>query len=284
MRGWNGSNEDCRLPECAAAGLRVRARRESWSAPRISRSRFCWAKSWRSRSSGAWMFRWSAKLNLGGTLLAHEALIKGSIDLYPEYTGTALTAVLKQPPFPDARAVLGAVRAAYQKQWQLEWLSPLGFNNTFAMMVRGETARAGKLTTLSDAAAAQPWRMGVGYEFKKPRRRTRRLTEDLQPAAERRAGRDGSGAALLRAPESQGGHDRGQFHRRDGVGPGRDDPRRTTGIIFRRTSAPWWCGQKPCRDFRNFAKPWSNWPESCLMPPCENSIMLSMVNIVRRRR
>ncbi len=106
------------------------------------------------------------KLNLGGTLLAHEALAKGLIDLYPEYTGTALTAVLKQPPFPDARAVLGAVRAAYQKQWRLDWLRPLGFNNTFAMMVRGETARGSKLATLSDAARGQPWRMGVGYEFK----------------------------------------------------------------------------------------------------------------------
>ena len=60
------------------------------------------------------------KLNLGGTLLAHEALVKGSIDLYPEYTGTALTAVLKRPPFPDARAVLAAVRADYQKQWRLD--------------------------------------------------------------------------------------------------------------------------------------------------------------------
>jgi len=106
------------------------------------------------------------KLNLGGTLLAHEALVKGSIDLYPEYTGTALTAVLKRRPFPDARAVLNAVRADYQKQWRLAWLSPLGFNNTFAMIVRGETARGAGLATLSQAAASHPWRMGVGYEFK----------------------------------------------------------------------------------------------------------------------
>jgi osmoprotectant transport system substrate-binding protein len=106
------------------------------------------------------------QLNLGGTLLAHEALVKGSIDLYPEYTGTALTAVLKQPPFPDARAVLGAVRASYQKQWQLDWLNPLGFNNTFAMMIRGDAARSAKISTLSTAAAAQAWQMGVGYEFK----------------------------------------------------------------------------------------------------------------------
>lgn len=107
------------------------------------------------------------RLNLGGTLLAHEALVKGSIDLYPEYTGTALAAVLKRPPFTDARAVLAAVRTDYRKQWHLAWLSPLGFNNTFAMIVRGETARGAKLATLSEAAAHQPWRMGVGYEFQK---------------------------------------------------------------------------------------------------------------------
>jgi len=106
------------------------------------------------------------KLNLGGTMLAHEALVNGDIDLYPEYTGTALTAVLKQPPISDRAAALNQVRAAYQKQWQLDWLPPLGFNNTFAMIVRGETARAANLKTLSQAAAAQPWRMGVGYEFK----------------------------------------------------------------------------------------------------------------------
>ncbi len=106
------------------------------------------------------------KLNLGGTLLAHEALVQGSIDLYPEYTGTALTAVLKQSPFPDARTVLGAVRDAYQRRWHLTWLPPLGFNNTFAMVIRGEAARAGKLTTLSEAAAAHAWRLGAGYEFK----------------------------------------------------------------------------------------------------------------------
>jgi glycine betaine/choline ABC-type transport system substrate-binding protein len=107
------------------------------------------------------------KLNLGGTLLAHEALVQGSIDLYPEYTGTALMAVLKQPPATDPAAAWAAVRAAYHSQWKLAWLSPLGFNNTFAMMVRGETARAGHLATLSDAARAGPWRFGVGYEFER---------------------------------------------------------------------------------------------------------------------
>jgi osmoprotectant transport system substrate-binding protein len=62
--------------------------------------------------------------------------------------------------------VLNQVRDTYRRQWHLSWLRPLGFNNTFAMIVRGETARNGKLTTLSDAAAArQAWKLGVGYEF-----------------------------------------------------------------------------------------------------------------------
>jgi glycine betaine/choline ABC-type transport system substrate-binding protein len=105
------------------------------------------------------------KLNLGGTLLAHEALVNGSIDLYPEYTGTALTAILKQPAVRDPAAAIETVRAAYVRQWQLRWLDPLGFNNTFAMMVRGDVARAAKVTTISDAARNRAWHMGVGYEF-----------------------------------------------------------------------------------------------------------------------
>jgi glycine betaine/choline ABC-type transport system substrate-binding protein len=105
------------------------------------------------------------RLNLGGTLLAHEALVAGSIDLYPEYTGTALMAVLKRPPAADPANVLADVRAAYHAQWKLAWLAPLGFDNTFAMIVRGDAARANQLATLSDAARAGPWRLGVGYEF-----------------------------------------------------------------------------------------------------------------------
>ena len=106
------------------------------------------------------------RLNLGGTLLAHEALVRGAIDLYPEYTGTALTAILKQPPDADRAAVLEAVRSRYLRQWKLSWLAPFGFNNTFAMMVRGETARSAGLATISDAARAHPWRLGAGYEFR----------------------------------------------------------------------------------------------------------------------
>ncbi len=102
------------------------------------------------------------QLDLGGTLLAHEALLRGSIDLYPEYTGTALTAVLKRPPAPDPKRVFDAVREAYQRQWQVAWMPPLGFNNTFAMVVRRDENPG----TLSAAAAARAWRLGMGYEFR----------------------------------------------------------------------------------------------------------------------
>ncbi len=108
------------------------------------------------------------KLNLGGTLLVHQALIHGQIDLYPEYTGTALTAVLKLPPLSDANEVLNEVRVEYAKRWKIDWLEPLGFNNTFAMVVPGGAARGARLETLTDAARRGPpggWALGAGYEF-----------------------------------------------------------------------------------------------------------------------
>lgn len=106
------------------------------------------------------------KLDLGGTLLAQQALRNGEIDLYPEYTGTALTAVLKLPPSSDPAAVLQRVRGAYRQRWRLEWLDPLGFDNTFAIVVRGPQARAERIESLSDAARRkQGWTLGVGYEF-----------------------------------------------------------------------------------------------------------------------
>jgi glycine betaine/choline ABC-type transport system substrate-binding protein len=106
------------------------------------------------------------KFNLGGTLLTHEALVSGALDLYPEYTGTALTAILKEKPPADAGAVFRRVKAAYHDRWRLAWLPPLGFANTFAMTVRGETGRAERLNTISDAARSpRRWRLGAGYEF-----------------------------------------------------------------------------------------------------------------------
>lgn len=105
------------------------------------------------------------KLDLGGTLLAHEALKSGGIDLYPEYTGTALTVVLKQPAVKDAKSAFEKVSLGYQT-WGIEWLAPLGFNNSFAMVVRTEIAHAQGLKSLSDVARRPAaWRLGVGYEF-----------------------------------------------------------------------------------------------------------------------
>jgi len=110
------------------------------------------------------------KLNLGGTLLAHQALVKGKLDLYPEYTGTALTAILKLPRSSDPVGVLTRVRNEYQKRFHVLWLDPLGFNNTFAMVIRGEDARKYGIDTLSDATGlANGWTLGVGYEFEQRR-------------------------------------------------------------------------------------------------------------------
>ena len=107
----------------------------------------------------------SRKLDLGGTLLTQQAMVAGDIDVYPEYTGTALTAVLKQKPLKDPAQVLTAVRQGYA-QWRLEWLDPLGFENTFAMVVRGDDAEKFHLRTMSDLAPIAPqWHVGVGYEF-----------------------------------------------------------------------------------------------------------------------
>jgi len=103
------------------------------------------------------------KLNLGGTLLAHEALVAGSIDVYPEYTGTALTQILHQPAEKDAKQVFANVQKGYAPL-HVQWLPPLGFNDTFAMVMLAKTAQENHITSLSDAAA-KPWRLGVGYEF-----------------------------------------------------------------------------------------------------------------------
>lgn len=101
-------------------------------------------------------------LNLGGTLLAHQALTSGEIDLYPEYTGTALTTVLKEPSLTDPAVVLARVRSEYARRFQLEWLDPLGIDNGFAIVVSGKYP----LEKLSDLAMdPRPRSLGVGYEF-----------------------------------------------------------------------------------------------------------------------
>lgn len=106
------------------------------------------------------------RLNLGGTLIAHQALVTGEIDLYPEYTGTGAAAILKQDAPKSSAELLRQVRESYRTRFGIEWLDPLGFNNTFAMVVRGDRARASNLRRISDAAReAGGWTLGVGYEF-----------------------------------------------------------------------------------------------------------------------
>jgi len=98
--------------------------------------------------------------------LCHRELLAGQIDMYVEYTGTAFTAILKHQPISDPRKVYDQVKADYRSQFNVEWLEPLGFNNTFAILVRGEVARRLGLTTISDAARYAPqWRAGFGQDF-----------------------------------------------------------------------------------------------------------------------
>jgi osmoprotectant transport system substrate-binding protein len=104
-------------------------------------------------------------LNLGGTLLAHEALRSGQLDLYPEYTGTAFAAVLKEPIETDPAKVLDRVRSEYLRRFQVEWLDPLGVDDSFAMVISGPEARSKNLETLTDASRTDGWTLGVGYEF-----------------------------------------------------------------------------------------------------------------------
>jgi osmoprotectant transport system substrate-binding protein len=103
---------------------------------------------------------------LAGSYISHQALISGRIDAYVEYTGTALTAILKQPVSKDPAAVLETVRRLYHDRYGVDVTEPLGFENTFAMVVRGEDQRSLNIRSLSEAVPhAQNWRLGVGYEF-----------------------------------------------------------------------------------------------------------------------
>ncbi len=105
------------------------------------------------------------RFELGGDL-CHRGLLAGEIDGYVEYTGTAFAAILKLSPVSDPREVYDQVKREYGSRFNLEWLEPLGFNNTFAILVRGDDARRLQLTTISEAARYAPeWRAGFGQDF-----------------------------------------------------------------------------------------------------------------------
>jgi osmoprotectant transport system substrate-binding protein len=105
------------------------------------------------------------RLNLGGTFVCHSAIKAGELDLYPEYTGTAFTAILNRKGVTHPELVREEVAREYQKRWNLVWSPPLGFENTFALVVRGDDARRLGLSKISDLAAHPELRPGFGYEF-----------------------------------------------------------------------------------------------------------------------
>jgi len=103
---------------------------------------------------------------LAGSYICQQAMLAGRIDAYVEYTGTALTAILKDPIENDPAAVFGKVQSEYKQRFHFDVLPSLGFNNTFAIVIRGEDARRLRISTLSEAApVARDWRAGFGYEF-----------------------------------------------------------------------------------------------------------------------
>ena len=103
---------------------------------------------------------------LGGTFVCHNGIVSGKIDVYVEYTGTALTAILELPTVFDRAAAYRRVRDEYDERFHVAWGRPLGFNNTFAILVREADARALGIETISEAAAyTQDWTAGFGYEF-----------------------------------------------------------------------------------------------------------------------
>ena len=103
---------------------------------------------------------------LAGTYICQQAILAGRIDCYVEYTGTALAAILKQRPSGDSEAVYELVKGEYKKRFNLDVLPPLGFNNSFAMIMRGDAAQRLGVTTLSQLTRFAPQlRLGVGYEF-----------------------------------------------------------------------------------------------------------------------
>ncbi|WP_246754702.1 MULTISPECIES: glycine betaine ABC transporter substrate-binding protein [Rhizobium] len=111
-------------------------------------------------------FQVERKINLGGTLIAHQALTTGQIDLYPEYTGTALSSVVKGTMSTDPDKVYNEVKDFYAKNYNLAWLKPTGINNGYVIVVRKETADTNNLKSLSDLAkVANTLVFGGGAEF-----------------------------------------------------------------------------------------------------------------------
>jgi osmoprotectant transport system substrate-binding protein len=106
------------------------------------------------------------KLNMGGTFVNFEALKKGDIDIYADYTGTGLTAQLKMDVINDADKVYNIVQKEFNKRFKLKWLRPFGFNNTYAIAVREDFAQKNNITKVSDLVPLAPNLVfGAEHEF-----------------------------------------------------------------------------------------------------------------------
>ena len=104
--------------------------------------------------------------NLGGTAIAFQSLQGGEIGLYPEYSGTIETEILKEVPASDPGLILERTRGELRRISQSELLEPLGFDNSFVMVVRRSDPQAAKISTLSEAARSDDgWKMAANYEF-----------------------------------------------------------------------------------------------------------------------
>ncbi len=136
------------------------------SAPRISPSNSSWARSLKQALERACHIPVEGRFYLAGSYICQQAILAGRIDTYVEYTGTALAAILKQQATGGATAVYEQVKQQYQQRFHLDVMPPLGFNNSFAMVMRPDDARRLGVKTLSQLAPVAPQlRLGVGYEF-----------------------------------------------------------------------------------------------------------------------
>ena len=191
------------------------------------------------------------RLNLGGTFLCHQALRSGEIDLYPEYTGTALTAILKRPVEQDPHKVFETVSLAYRQEFAAQWVQPFGFNNTFAVVVRPEDTGTQPLQTISDLAAVSKDRtIGFNFEFLERQDGYPGLVARYGLSFAREAEDDGPRAALPRVAgrtDRRGGR---KLDRWTDCGLESARPRRRLALLPALTTRHQWFVSKPCRDIR----------------------------------
>ncbi len=193
------------------------------------------------------------KLDLGGILLTHEALVKGDIDLYPEYTGSALTAVLKQ------RAISRPGRSAERGPRALSQPMESGLARSAGLRqhFRHDRSRARRRANNTSSRFPMPpartpgfWESATSSPQRPDGLEGLMKAYNLHPAGASRI--HGFGPALFGAGTRPGGYDRGQFHRRNDRQNGRRRARRTICTTFRLINAPWWSASRRWRSFRNF--------------------------------